>query len=280
MNRSLFAGLLVAFAIASGPASAQTTADGIGIGANDEQAVPDDAIGDAEDLINLAEYEHRFYQVSGRVWSIMVPDSLIDAFFDAHTNMWTDGVKNFAYGVEFTTRMPDRYDLVLSLDWANLRTPDGFWLEGDDPVRDAEYADNNLSALTIDTSFHWHNRLDRAGNVQLYYGLGLGLLAFVGDFTKRDVDSQLCEFSDEDRSSGDVSLLSRCFDDQGNPFITPREEEQNMPPVLPSISATLGLRFLLADTVALSFEGGWKSIYAYGGIEIGYFWEVQPRDRD
>ena len=279
MNRSILTGFLVASALAASPAAAQTTSDGIGIG-DDEEAVPDDAAGDADDLIHLAEYERRFYQVSGRAWSIMVPDALIDAFFDAHTNMWTDGVKNFSYGLEFTTRMPDRYDLVLSLDWANLRTPDGFWLEGGDPVRDAEYADNNISALTIDTSFHWHNRLDRVGNVQLYYGLGLGLLAFIGDFTKHDVDSQRCEFSDDDRASGDISLLNRCFDDQGEPFISPRQEDQNLPPVLPSISATLGLRFLVADSVAISLEAGWKSIYAYGGIEVGYFWEVQPRDRD
>ena len=262
------------------PALAQTTADGIGANPGTEEPTEVDAVADAEDLLDLAEYEHRFYQVSGRVWGIMVPDALIDAFFDAHTNMWTEGVKNFSYGLEFATRMPDRYDLVLSLDWANLRTPDGFWLEDGDPVRDAEYADNHLSALTIDTSFHWHNRLDRIGNVQLYYGLGLGLLAFLGDFTKQDVDSQLCEFTDEDRASSDVSLLNRCFDENGEPYTVTRVEDQNIPPVLPSVSATLGLRFLLADTVALSVEGGWKSIYAYGGIELGYFWEVRPRARD
>ena len=279
MNRFLLPALVLACGLPA-TANAQTTSDGIGVTVDDEEAVPDDAVGDAEDLINLAEYEHRFYQVSGRAWGIMVPDGLIDAFFDAHTNMWTDGVRNFSYGLEFTTRMPDRYDLVLSLDWANLRTPDGFWLEEGDPVRDAEYAANNLSAVTIDTSFHWHIRLDRVGNVQLYYGLGLGLLAFVGDFTKYDVDSQLCEFDDDDRASGDVSLLNRCFDDQGQPFISDRQEDQNIPPVLPSISATLGLRFLVADAVAISLEGGWKSIYAYGGIEIGYFWEVQPKNRD
>ncbi|MFT6398988.1 MAG: hypothetical protein ACJAYU_003751 [Bradymonadia bacterium] len=281
MKKALLSGLALAFALPATTAWSQTTSDGIGTNLdNGESAVPEDAVGDAEDILALSEYVPRFYQVSARAWAIKVPGALIGAFFDAHTDMWTDGVQNFAYGVEFTTRMPDKYDLVLSLDWANLKTPDGFWLEADDPLRDAEYADNNLSALTLDTSFHWHNSLDRQGNVQLYYGLGLGVLVFLGDFTKDDVDTQACEFDEDDRNSTNVGLLDRCFDDQGSPFITATNEAQNIPPVLPSISATLGLRFLIADSLAISLEGGWKSIYAYGGIELGYFWEAQPRNRD
>lgn len=267
----------VAFAllVAASPARAQT-ADGVG-----EPGAPRgdvDAEQAVEDVLSLADYERKFFQIAARTWAIGTPGFVIGAFFDEHTGHWQGGVHNFAYGLEFTTRIPERYDVVVSLDWANIRTPDGYWLENDDPIADADWGENDLSLLTADVAFHWLSELGNKRVWQAYYGVGLGASIVLGEFRKYSLDTAACGLATvEQRNSRDTRLLDDCYDPQGNPTIIGDHELQNVPPVLPSISATLGLRYLIEDTVSVSLEGGFKGLYFYGGLEVGYFWESLPR---
>ncbi len=270
------------------PAWAQT-ADGVGRGTDDDEEPlsAEDAAQAAQDLISLAEYERKFYQVGLRMWPIFPPRFVLDAFFSRHTNPWGTGdngdrTLNFAYGAEFTTRIPEKYDLVISLDWANLRTPDGWWLEDGDSVADANWTENTISLLTADVGFHWLTPLDRLETLQLYYGIGLGASIVLGEFNKYDVDTDACGnmVTADDRNSRNTSMLDACFDDDGNPTHTGlRETESKVPPVLPSLSGVIGLRYLIADRVSIALEGGLKAPFFYGGLEIGYFWETAPPDR-
>jgi hypothetical protein len=259
------------------------TADGIG-GRTDAGTPPDaeETADQIDSLIDLAEYQPRFYQVAGRVWGIMTPDFALDGFLDAHTNMWTQGVTNFSYGLEFTTRIPDKYDLVVGLDYANLHTPDGFWLEDGDQIDEADFGVNTLSLINADVSFHWLANLDKRDSWQVYGGFGLGAGIKLGHFYKYDIDVQQCGFTEEERRSYDTSLLGRCRDENGGEFPhdpTSREEQSGIPPVIPALSATGGLRYLFGDHYAVSVEGGFKAIYFYTGLEFGYFWRPLPRAR-
>lgn len=263
--------------LTAGTATAQT-ADGVGDPGTGRRAA--DAEDAARSVAALADYERKFFQLTLRTWAIGVPGFVLNGFFDAHEGHWRDGVYNFNHGLEFTTRIPDKYDVVVGVDWASLRTPDGYWLESGDPIIDANWAENNLSLLTFDVGFQWFKNLNRQDTLQLYYGVGLGASVVLGEFRKYDLIAADCgqEFVDN-RESSRVALLDNCFDANGDPTIIDDYQLEKIPPILPAISATLGLRTLVADSVSIGIEGGLKSLYFYGGIEIGYFWESQPRTR-
>ena len=260
----------------SAPAFAQT-ADGVS-GARPVSTDVRDAAEEAEDLLALAEYQPRSYQLSLRAWGVKIPKFALGLFFDLHENQWTEGTRNFAYGIEFARRTPDKYDLVLALDWANMSTPDGFWLEGDDPVADADWGENNLSIITADVGVHWFTNLDKRDRWQLYYGVGIGLSIVLGEFRKYDLDTAACGLATaEQRNSNDISLLEGCYDANGDPTILSDFTPESIPPVLPSLTATLGLRHIIADRVAVSLEGGLRGFFFYGGLSVGYVWDASPR---
>ena len=236
-----------------------------------------------DDVARLAEYQRRFYQVSARARAIVLPGFFLDPFFSEHTNQWSEGIKNFSYGAEFTTSLPRKYDLVIGAEWVNMRTPDGYWLEDDDPVADANWTESNLSMLTLDVMLRWFKNLNRQETIQLTYGVGIGASVVLGEFRKQELDTAACSVvtggaldTPEQRNDRSPDVLSRCFDANGNPTVFEEVTNENIPPILPALGAGLGMRFLLADRLSFAVEGGFKG-YFYGGLNFGYFWEVGPR---
>lgn len=251
------------------------TADGIGERTDAPEDVGAEAAADqVEDLIDNLEYQPRFYQVSARTWFIYTPSFFLDGSFSLHTNMWEDGVANLAYGLEFTTRIPDKFDVVVGLDWANLRTADGYWLEDGDPVVDADYTESNLSLINADVSLHWFTNLNRKENFQWYYGFGLGMGVVLGELTKYDIDpgTSGCNWTQEERDSQRLDLVDECASDFDNPYIDRSQPEDRIPPVVPALSLTTGLRYMPTDNLSIGIETGFKTLYFYGGLEIGYYW--------
>lgn len=256
-------------------ASAQTS-DGIGGRTEStlEGQTAEEAAEQIDELIDLYDYETRFYQISARVHAVHVPKFILDIPFSLHTNTWGGG-PNLAYGLSFTTRIPEKFDVVASLDYTDLSTPSGYWLEDGDPVRDADYTESNLSLINADVALNWFKSLDRRETVQVFGGFGLGLGVVLGAMDKSDIDSQACGWDTvEERAETDPGLVEQCardFDSPRSPF---SEEEDRVPPVVPIISVGGGFRFLFADHVALAVEGGLKSGYFYAGLNVGYFWNA------
>lgn len=271
---ALACGLLAQFAAMG--VSAQTS-DGIGGRTESVTAgqTAEEAAGDIDDLIDLYDYEERFYQISARVWAIHVPRFILKGPFTLNENTWSGGVTNFAYGLQFTTRIPDKFDVVAGLDYTNLRTPDGFWLEDGDPVRDADYTENNLSLINADVSLLWYKSFNRADTFQFYGGFGLGMGIVLGKFLKYDIDSQRCGWdTPELRSRTDGELVEQCADEFDSPRSPRLEEEDRIPPVLPAVTLLGGFRFLAADHVSIGIEGGIKTGYFFAGLNVGYFWNA------
>ncbi|MFT4703477.1 MAG: hypothetical protein ACI81R_001168 [Bradymonadia bacterium] len=292
VRASLIAPLVIA-ALALVPLSHVSAQTADGVEAADPSVIDPSEMSESviraqiEQIESLQDYEQRYYQLAFRTWAIHVPGIFLNGQFERHTNMWEDGLVNMSYGLEFTTRIPDKYDLVVSVDWANLRTADGWWLESGDEVAEASWTESNLSLVTGDVAFHWTSNLNRAETLQLYYGLGLGIAVKLGDITKFDVDTALCRTTDsagverlgldrEQRNGDDQRLLDGCFDENGDPTIASNRTVQSLPPILPSLSATLGFRGLIRDRVSLGVEAGFKTAYFYGGLELGFFWSSRP----
>lgn len=256
-------------------ASAQTS-DGIGGRTEStlEGQTAEEAAEQIDELIDLYDYETRFYQVSARVHAVHVPRFILDIPFALHTNTWGDG-PNLAYGLSFTTRIPEKFDVVASLDYTDLSTPSGYWLEDGDPVRDADYTESNLSLIGADVALNWFKSLDRKETVQVFGGFGLGLAVVLGAMDKSDIDAQACGWDTvEERAETDPALVEQCAEDFGSPRSPFSEEEDRIPPVAPLVSVGGGFRFLFADHVALALEGGLKSGYFYAGLNVGYFWNA------
>ena len=237
-------------------------------------SIADDARLAADTLADLADDEdpEQVYQVTVPRFSwIKVPTFVLDGFFTTHEDMWTGGFANFEYQAEFVIRKPDEYDLVIGLAYANLNTPDGWWLESGDPLRSTDWGEQTLSLLGLEFAIHWLSEFGEDGEHHLYYGPGIGGAYVLNKFEKYDVDPT-CLGGQGD--SEDVSLLDNCFDATGNPqTVGPVQLEDRIPPVIPTLSLTLGYRYIIADTVAIGVEGGLKAPYFYAGASLGFIWD-------
>ena len=234
------------------------------------QEVEETTPSDRDNLLEDAEEVEMQYQITlPRVWALTVPSSGLDLFLSRHSNTGDDSRINYVFGTEFIFRQVGRGDTVIGIDYADLRTPDDFWLEDGDPVRDADWTTNSLHLLTLDLAYHWTKDLTATGDLQLYYGMGLGLSVVFGDVYKYNVDSS-CLAGQGD--SEDTSLLDQCFDEEGDPRIAEntKSREDKVWPVVPALSFTLGSRYFITDNIVAGFEFGFKSIYTYGGLEFGY----------
>lgn len=278
MHSSWWTGGLRALGALAVVLTAQTgfaqTADGVGGRTTARDVSAEDAAAEAQRLQDLFEYEPRYYAVAVRAGGLLTPNLILDGPFSLHTGMWEDGVTNLMFGAEFTTRIPDKFDLVVGLDWAGVRTADGFWLEDGDPIRDADYTESTLSLITADVGINWFKGFGTQDRWQVYGGPSLGLSLVLGDFLKYDVDTDRCGWATAaERGRTDPALVTECeeaFDDPFDPDSV--TEEDRIPPVLPSISLTVGMRYLMTDNLSVAIEGGWKNFYAYGGLEFGYYW--------
>ena len=199
------------------------------------------------------------YSIMARTRFITVPDFILGAFFDRNESTW-DGEVNMAFGLEFTYQNVGSYDLVFSVDWTNLATPNGYWLESDDPLDNADFTENTLSLISIDASIYWYT--DLAKEVAIYYGAGLGLGILLGDLHKTDIDYECAK--EEGRNSVNIG-------DCPTQSYAPRKKEDDVPPVVPLINVTLGFKFTIADHFVIKLEGGFKG-YFFGGLALGYHW--------
>jgi hypothetical protein len=210
------------------------------------------------------------------VWAIVAPSFLLDAFFDMHGDNWDAGQTNWSFGGEFIIRRLSDFDLVFSLDWADLRTTDTWWLESDDPIVDADWSENDLGLLTADVAIDWLLPIEEFWH--LYYGVGLGVAFVAGDFLKQDVELQCLRDagSSDPFNDTDQAFVRACGTEEGEEQVDPNqpiEEEDGVPPLIPALSLNFGTRFIIDEQWAIQTEIGFKNIYFYTGLELGYIWD-------
>lgn len=222
-----------------------------------------------------------FYAVSPHVGYLSIPNFVLDAFFSRHTGMWEGDAVNLSYGLSWSFSRPDAYEISATVQQASMATADGYWLEKGDLVEEADWTTNDLSMLSVETQFHWLTGLSGDGRTQLAYGFGLGVAKVSGQFKKYDLNVVECDdWSPADRLSTDPSLLDRCFtadgspafviDNQGNPKVV---VEDKIPPVVPILSASIGLRREISENAVLGLDMGIRAPQGlFVGLSAGYQW--------
>jgi hypothetical protein len=252
-------------------ATAGVLAAGLGVGSVSAQSSADDQIGTVRGLF---EAEPVVYQITfPRMQAIVVPSLFLDMFFDDFPAHWSNGQTNWAFGAEFIIRRLEQYDLVFSVDWADLRTTDDWWREDDKDLVDTDWGRNNLGLLTFDVAINWFTSVMDYWDI--YYGVGLGVGFVVGDFLKNDIDQQCIRNAGVDPfNSQDSGVVdANCFDALGNPRLSTTsrtEEEDGIPPLIPALSFNVGSRWIIDRQWAVQLEVGFKNIYLYAGLELGF----------
>lgn len=222
-----------------------------------------------------------FYAVSPHVAYLSIPNFVLDGFFSRHTGMWEEDAVNLSYGLSWSYSRPDAYEISATVQQASMATADGYWLEKGDPVQEADWTTNDLSLLSVETQFHWLAGLSGDGNTQFAYGFGLGVAKVSGKFKKYDLNVVECDgWSNEDRLSTDTALLDKCFTATGDPaFVLDSNNkpkvvvEDKIPPVVPILSASIGLRQTISKNAVLGLDLGIRAPQGlFVGLSAGYQW--------
>lgn len=225
--------------------------------------------------------EHRYGRklavgVNVRGYVHNVPNFALGIFLDRYISHWDDKAK-FIYGGELLFRFDDRNDFIIGVDYADFRTPDGWWLEKDEELSAADWVQNDLRTVTVSLEWNGIANLDKKKRAQIYGGVGLGAAIRLGNFRKNemsvgclppnatmDIFDGLTPSSPCPAAPGQDTVLDGSSPGEANEW-----ENMKIPPVLPSLIASLGFRYLIADTVSIGIEGGFKTAAFYGGLEVG-----------
>lgn len=221
-----------------------------------------------------------FYAISPTVSYVNIPNFVLDGFFSRHTGMWEGDAVNLSYGLNWSYSRPDAYEISAAVQQTSMATGDGYWLEKGDRVEEADWTTNNLSMLSVETQFHWLTGMSGDGRTQLAYGFGLGVAKVSGKFKKYDLNVAECSgLTNEERLSTDAALLDKCFTDNGDPaFVLDGEKpkfivEDKIPPVVPVLSASIGLRQAISDNAVLALDMGIRAPQGlFVGLSAGFQW--------
>ena len=213
------------------------------------------------------------FMVTSKARAIWIADWTLDLFLDRHSSHWDDRA-NMEYGLDFTMRTPNQYQLVFGLSWADLSMPEDWWLEKDDPPRKADWTKIDTQLLVLDATYlvEW----EISDVFAIYAGGGLGVGLFLGDETKRDPAREPAGSSclDALTMTTDPNVLDGppCIVD-GQPQLDPTEEPESVgvPQVLPWLNLTVGTQFTIAKHGILKIESGFKG-YWFSGVSLGGQW--------
>lgn len=235
---------------------------GVGMAAGDEAAPPGRKFAFGMNLVGGLHY---------------VPKFALNALLDMSVPHWRDGPKYF-YGGEFVFRFDDRNDFLVGIDYSDFRTRDGWWLEKDDPATSVDWVENNIRALTITLAWNGIANLDKKKRAQLYGGIGLGAAIRMGDFKKAELRVGCVDENYALSNFGALTPDSICPESRASGMLLNRNasgeitdwEIEKIPAVLPSLVVTAGFRYLIADTISIGIEGGFKTVAFYGGLKVGF----------
>lgn len=204
------------------------------------------------------------------------PKFALNALLDRSIPHWRDHPKAI-FGGEFLLRFNNRNDAILAVDWADFRTRDGWWLEKglDDTATD--WVENDLRALTITLAWNAVAPLDARERFHIYGGLGIGAAIRFGDFKKAELNVNCVDESHDPAFFSSATPDTYCPNLPGSQMLLNRNaqgevtdwEVENIPRVLPSLLINLGMRYIIADTISIGIEGGFKTAAFYGGLKIG-----------
>ena len=238
--------------------------------------VPASAFAQRGDVTDSVRFEDDLnpneFMITGRVRAVTVPDFVLRLFFDEHSSHWSEGQRNLSYGGEFVWRRGDDFELGIGIDYAELSMPEGFFLETGDEPRSADWTSIDMQVLSVVFSAYWF--WDLQPWLSPYIGGGIGPGFIFGDVIRYQPDRQSpCYQNLGTGGTGIAFTPPECLRPDGQPsedaidFDNP-EFEDRVPPVVPIVNLTLGLRFNMGDYAVLKLEGGFYT-YFFAGAALG-----------
>lgn len=214
-------------------------------------------------------------------WSfIKLPDFALNAIFDLYEGHWDDHPK-YAFGGEFVIRYLDQHDIIFGVEYQNLSTPSGIWLERGDPITSANFTENSLSTISFLIEYEYFASFLDDDSLHFYAGLGAGVSLVNGSVRTFEQNPACIDSLERDDVDG-LGALRRgepCGDDPDNDDLVlgyDRSEEllfstrEDVPSVLPAFKLTMGLRYMIEEKGSIAIEGGIFNAAFYFGLEVGF----------
>ena len=210
------------------------------------------------------------YVIAPRFRAITIPNFIFDAFFGRHAETWAAiDEPNLAYGLEFILRDPKSNEFVFSIDYSDLSMRDEWWVESGKAARQADWTEFDLGLITLDASY---NKWWPVSDVFAFYaGAGLGLGVVLGEVKKTDPTTQCIVALGASKDYNRLEDAPCEIEGQPQLDIANREEEDDIPPVIPVLALNAGAQVTIKEHLALRFDFGFK-YYLYAGLSIGYQW--------
>ena len=247
---------------------APALAHAAGDGDDDSSAAPaDPAEGEAappseapaeESLVKKSN--KRRWGVGARVRYVFVPEGMLDLFLAHATSMSSVGI-----GAEVVGRKGDS-DIVFGIEYDGASPSNGLYQDKGDDAKNClanhdqcpDYTRfDGLGMIGIDAQFIWHANLSE--KVQLRYGGGLGIGIVTGAIYQTKM---ACPTTVSNDNLDDPNACG----DPTNPGaqIEPEKKSDDVPPVVPIISALFGARFLISDNLAVNVDAGFRDVFYLG----------------
>ena len=217
------------------------------------------------------EFDKHEYMVAPRIRAIVVPDFVMDIWFDEHASHW-DGQSNLAYGFEFVWRKVGQFEISTAIEYADLSMPDAFWKETGDAAIEADFTEVDLQLLSLVVSGYWYWDVEKWFSP--YVGGGIGPAIVMGDIVKYDPQPGSSCAAGLGQSGGFAP--NSCFQDNGDPDPSAIDTENpdvedSIPPVIGVLNLTGGARFNIGKYAVAKIELGFYD-YLYAGLSLGGQW--------
>ncbi len=217
------------------------------------------------------EFDRSEFMVTPRIRAIVVPDFILGAWFDEHASHWDEG-SNLAYGFDFVWRKVGDFEISTALEYADLSMPSAFWQESGDQPSDAEFTEVDMQLLSLVFSAYWYWDVEEW--FAPYVGGGIGGGVVLGDIVRYEPrQGSTCRGG----LGGSTSFApNSCFNDSGGPDpsqidVDNPDVEEDIPPVVPMVNLTGGLRFNMGEHGVAKLEVGFYD-YFFAGASLGAQW--------
>ncbi len=229
--------------------------------------------GDITDELRFqSELNPNEFMVTAHARAITIPSFALGLFFDEHSSTWSDGQRNFSMGGEFVWRRGNDFELGVAFDRADLTMPDAFWNEDGDPPEEAEWTEMQMHISSVVFSAYWF--WDVTTWMTPFIGGGIGP-GFISD--------NITRYSARPGSECEQALLDghasepppECFEDGGlaedQMNVDEPNTEHSIPPVIPMVNLSTGLRFNVGSKGVFKLESGVYP-YLFTGMGLGMQW--------
>lgn len=211
---------------------------------------------------------------------LKTPDFAVRLGFDKFTSHSVGDERNNYIGGEVFFRRRHRSQFGLEFAYADLSTEDGWWQPRRKNRTSAVWVENDLEFYSLAFSFEAIAPVDKKERLQLYFRTHVGLSLILGDFKQTRVDGACLGEAGYEPNDPDLFQLGMpCWPTVDSPQLRDKPNDWRIPPVLPTIGASIGARYVFFDRVQLGIEAGWRDVYFYGNANIGFIFARKEENR-